>query len=201
MKRAGYIVAVAGLCAAIGCEGNVTTAPETAAVDATAAAAPAAPTPSPPGDPSQPAPAQAAPQATPAAPPGQVPTPAEVKAMLERPANAPQPTPEGGATEVAKVGVGAKGRDYGGPGFITTPIQEYFRTGDRIAFEIQIPNAMKLYKAEHDNKGPKTHDEFMNIIVKENGVQLPELPPGDEYVYDPKTEQLLVKHPTGSQPQ
>jgi hypothetical protein len=26
-------------------------------------------------------------------------------------------------------------------------------------------------------------------------VQLPELPAGEEYLYDPKTEQLLVKRP------
>jgi hypothetical protein len=100
-----------------------------------------------------------------------------------------------GQTEAAAVGVGAKGRNYGGPGFVTTPVEAYFRTGERIAFEVQIPSAMKLYKASHDNKGPKTQQEFMDVIIKENGVQLPELPEGDAFVYDPKTEQLLVKHP------
>ncbi len=99
-----------------------------------------------------------------------------------------------GSTEEAAVGVGAKGRDYE-PGFVTTPVQAYFRTGERIAFEIQIPNAMKIYKAGHNNKGPKTHEEFMDIIVKENGVQLPDLPAGDEYIYDPEQEVLLVRHP------
>ena len=31
--------------------------------------------------------------------------------------------------------------------------------------------------------------------IEENGVDLPVLPDGDEYVYDPETEELLVKHP------
>ncbi len=78
---------------------------------------------------------------------------------------------------------------------MTTPVETYFRTLDRVAFEIQIPSAMKLYKASHNNKGPKTQEEFMNVIIKENAVQLPELPAGDEYFYDPKTEQLMIRHP------
>jgi hypothetical protein len=108
---------------------------------------------------------------------------------------APAAGAPGSTDEVAQVGVGAKGKNYGGPGFVTTPIEAYFRTGERIAFEIQIPNAMKLYKADHNNKGPKTHEEFMDIIIKENGVQLPELSEGETFIYDPATEQLLVRHP------
>ena len=52
---------------------------------------------------------------------------------------------------------------------------------------------MDLYKADHNNKGPKTHEEFMNVIIKEHAVQLPELPPGNVYWYDAKTEQLMVR--------
>jgi hypothetical protein len=101
----------------------------------------------------------------------------------------------GSTDEVAQVGVGAKGQNYGGPGLVTTPIEAYFRAEERIAFEVQIPKAMQLYKAEHNDKGPKTQEEYMNIIIKENGVQLPELPEGEEYFYDPATEQLMVRHP------
>ena len=70
-----------------------------------------------------------------------------------------------------------------------------FRTEERIAFEVQIPNAMKIYKAAHNNKGPKTHEEFMDVIIKENGVQLPELAPGESYLYIPEIEELMVKSP------
>ncbi len=94
---------------------------------------------------------------------------------------------------MATAASGAKGRDYD-PGLVTTPIQQYFRAGARINL-LHMANTMKIYKAGHDNKGPKTQEEFMNVIVKENGIQLPELPSGDEYFYDPKTEQLMVKHP------
>ena len=52
---------------------------------------------------------------------------------------------------------------------------------------------MILYKALYDHY-PKTQDEFMEKIIKENGIQLPELAPGERYVYDPKEGQLLVEH-------
>ena len=84
-------------------------------------------------------------------------------------------------------------RLYGGPGFVTTPVEVYFRTGDRIAFEVHIPKNMELYKAQHDNKGPKTHEEFMQVIIKEGGVDLPELPADEAYLYDPQTEQLMIR--------
>ena len=100
---------------------------------------------------------------------------------------------EGEELKKAEPGVGVKGKDYGGPGFVTTPIETMFKIEDRIAFEVQIPKAMDLYKADHNNKGPKTHEEFMNVIIKEHAVQLPELPPGNVYWYDAKTEQLMVR--------
>ncbi len=129
-------------------------------------------------------------------------TPAEAPAADAPPAAAPDgaampadaPAP-GDELSKAEVGVGVKGKDYGGPGFVTTPIETMFTIEERIAFDVQIPNSMKIYKAAHDNKGPKTHEEFMDVIIKENGVQLPELPPGNVYWYDAKTEQLMVRAP------
>ena len=181
MKSAwGFLMALV-IVVAVGCEGSISTAPTTEV----AAAAPAPPAPAPPGG-KDTAPSDDATEGA-----------ESTDAPSETPDAAPAETPaaaEGEATK-AEVGVGVKGKDYGGPGFVTTPIQEYFRTGERIAFEIQIPNAMKIYKAEHDNKGPKTHEEFMDIIIKENAVQLPDLAAGEEYMYVPETEELMVKHP------
>lgn len=94
--------------------------------------------------------------------------------------------------EVAKVGVGKKGRNYGG-GLITEPASQYWKAKERIAFEIQIPHALQLYKALNDFKAPKTHEEFMEKIIKEQKIELPELPPGRKYVYDPEKEQLMVE--------
>jgi hypothetical protein len=126
--------------------------------------------------------------------------PADAAATTDAQAPAAEGTPAAAATEPgnserATVGAGAKGRDYGGPGFVTTPIEALFRADDLIVFETHIPKNLSLYKAEHDNKGPKTHEEFMQVIIKDGGVRLPELPAGDEYWYDPKTEQLMVRHP------
>jgi hypothetical protein len=179
MKSAWGILIALAIVVIVGCEGNISTAPPTEV----AAEGPAPPAPAPAGGEDTEAgdAAGESSEATDAAP-AEAATPAEAPAAAE------------GELTKAEAGVGVKGKNYGGPGFVTTPIEQYFRTGERIAFEIQIPNAMKLYKAEHDNKGPKTHEEFMNIIIKENGVELPVLAEGEEFLYVPETEELMVKH-------
>jgi len=93
----------------------------------------------------------------------------------------------------AKVGVGAKGH-YNAVGPVVTPASVYFRARERIAFEIQIPQAMNLFKAT-EGRFPNTHEEFMQRIVVENQISLPELPPDHRYIYDPKTGQLMVEKP------
>ncbi|HEV3136936.1 MAG TPA: hypothetical protein VGZ26_03510, partial [Pirellulales bacterium] len=113
------------LAGCVGCESN---APPSAAAQSADAAPP----------PPQPvAPPENAAHAQPAAPGVQ-------QAVAVQPAEPVAGDPAD--REKAQVGVGKRGRDYE-PGFITTPIAAYFRTGDRIAFEVQIPSAMKLYKA------------------------------------------------------
>lgn len=93
----------------------------------------------------------------------------------------------------AEAGVGKKGRGYGG-GIVTEPIRAYFRTQQRLALQVEIPQAMNLYKAQH-GRGPKSHEEFMNKIIEPNHIQLPELPEGHRYVYDPEREELMVERP------
>lgn len=93
----------------------------------------------------------------------------------------------------AQVGAGAKGRDYK-PGMITTPVATYFKAKEKIAFEIQIPHAMKLHKGLYGS-APSSHDDFMDQIIREGSIRLPELPEGHSYVYDPETEKLLIEHP------
>ena len=92
----------------------------------------------------------------------------------------------------AAVGVGAKGH-YDGVGPVVTPIHAYFAAKERVVFEIQIPKTMQIYKAEHDNHGPKTHEQFMKEIIQEGMIKLPELPAGDRYIYDPVKEELMVE--------
>jgi hypothetical protein len=119
-----------------------------------------------------PSPAAASPPATPPAAAQQKPTTVQKK---------------------AEVGVGKKGRGYG-KGVIVTPIASLFAVRERMVFDVSIPEAMKLYKAMED-RAPKTHEEFMEKIIKANNIKLPELPQGHRYKYDPKTEQLMVESP------
>lgn len=185
---------------AMGCEGDVSSGPDTAQLDG---AAPPPPAPTPPGDPgdaeeaenAEMADAEAAPETDGAPDAASAPElgQPDTQPASDQPAAAP-----GGTTEVASATSGAKGRDYGGPGFVTTPIQAYFRADARINL-LSMANALKIYKAGHNDKGPKTHEEFMEVIVKENGIDLPVLPVGEEYVYDPEKEQLLVRQPAPMQ--
>ncbi len=206
MKIALNLIVVAALAAAFGCEASVPSTP----MAADGSSAPPPPVPAPPAasgateeaaQPAAAAPDAAAPAA--AAPDAAAPDAAAPPAAAKQVPAAGAPAAPGGAAggptkdEKAQVGVGAKGRDYGGPGFVTTPIETLFRVEDRIAFEVQIPKAMSLYKAGHDNKGPKDQEEFMDVIIKENGVQLPDLPAGDAYWYDAEKEELMVRHPVG----
>ncbi|MDR3199456.1 MAG: hypothetical protein LBU34_16425 [Planctomycetaceae bacterium] len=100
----------------------------------------------------------------------------------------------------ADVGAGKKGH-YGQTGgeqvsdIITVPVATLFRAKEMTAFRIQVPQALQLYKAMNDNKGPETHEAFMKDIIKANNIPLPELPDGHEYIYDPATEQLMIKKP------
>jgi hypothetical protein len=55
---------------------------------------------------------------------------------------------------------------------------------------------MDVYKALDPNgRGPKTHEEFMEKIIRANDIKLPELPSGHRYVYDPVQGELLVEQP------
>ena len=96
-------------------------------------------------------------------------------------------------TEKAAVGVGEKGRGYG-KDMITVSVMAYWQAKERITFD-QIQHAMDLYKAEHDGKPPKTQQEFMDRIVKENNLHLPALPAGHSYFYDPEDGSLNVRKP------
>ena len=131
-----------------------------------------------------------------AAPPQQAaPDTAIIETIEEDPfakANNEQPAAST-AREKARRGMGKKGQGYGG-GIITQPIATYFQTRDRIAFAVQIPHSMKLYKAMN-GRYPKDLDEFMDKIIRLAGIDLPELPDGHRYVYDPKKGELLVERP------
>lgn len=113
-----------------------------------------------------------------------------------RPGETTPPAP--GESEVrekpAEVGVGAQGR-YESLDPISVPIRAKFRAEQMIAFNIQIPSALKTYRALHGNQLPPTHEEFMREIVEKNRIQLPKLPAGETYRWDPEQGELMVLVP------
>lgn len=120
--------------------------------------------------------------------------------VIPPPPNQPQSLPAAAEGQYvrADVGVGQKGRSLQ-PGFLTTPVQVYFRSQEHVAFRIQVPHALQLFEAEHGRK-PESHEEFWREIIEKNGIRLPQLPPGHRYVYDPQQGQLMVEVPAGSPP-
>ena len=67
---------------------------------------------------------------------------------------------------------------------VVTPVKAYFSAKQFVALEIQVPQALKLYKALHDHT-PKNHEVFMKEIIKDNHIKLPELPENHSYLYGP----------------
>jgi len=68
-------------------------------------------------------------------------------------------------------------------GVITTPINAYFSAKQQITFG-QIRNGLKIFQSINGRK-PKDINEVMTRIVKPRGLILPELQPGDKYIFDP----------------
>ncbi len=99
--------------------------------------------------------------------------------------NAGNPDANPNGTRV-KAGPELGNKDFGPLG---QSFEVYFGAKARIEF-LKMQHAMDLFKIEHGL--PKSHEEFMEKIVKENSVKLPELPEGNVYEYDPKTGDLMV---------
>ena len=126
----------------------------------------------------------------PAVSPPAVSPPAVSPPAVTTPSTTPDPSKE---TVKAEVGVGAQGRNL--EGIITVPVKAYFGARDMITFDINLPRAMREYKALHENEGPPSLEVFMKEIIEPYGIKLPRLPAGQKYVYDPKTEELMVERP------
>jgi hypothetical protein len=108
--------------------------------------------------------------------------------------NAPENRPQDQRVR-AQVGVGAQGRSLDNEsGIIVTPAKTYFTVREKAVFQIQIPQALQLFQGLEGRK-PKSHDEFMSRIVEANNIQLPRLPDGQRYEYDPQSGELMVVRP------
>ena len=166
--------------------------------------------PPPPG--SEPAAPPPAPAAVPAATPQDAPLPVETKVGvfagglddLARGPNHSQPVqsatqPEDPNLERVKAGkgVGLKGRsldEY--EGVYVTPAKAYFAAKERIFFEIE-------FKANYDrwiileDKVPQDFSELKSRFLDPLGLSknLPVLPEGHKYIWNPTTQELEVERP------
>ena len=70
----------------------------------------------------------------------------------------------------------------------------FFGSEYRVVFQIQVPQALRLYKALH-GRTPRDHIEFMDEIIRRNQISLPELPEPHHYMYDAARSELLVEGP------
>ena len=146
--------------------------------------------------------------AAPPTPPPVAPTVQNVPVMPAVPATpgtidgqAQPPQEENVERVVAKQGVGIKGRSLDQhEGMIVTPVKVYFSVREKTVFEIQIPHALQLYTAGNDGNGPQSHDEFMQHIITENNIKLPQLRPGERYIFNAETQQLMVEKPKPASP-
>lgn len=214
--RANLAALILGSCWVLGCSRYEPASPSAGpsgapqaqakapAAQAAAAQAPSAPAPAPAGTPSSPAGQSglttnmtAAAGAAGVAPLDMMGGPSGVAPAGSAPgASQTQPSSKPAVSyQKADVGVGKQGRGYDQSPVvapITVPVATYFASKEMIVFRVQIPDAMRLYKATNGS-APKTHEEFMQQIIQANNIRLPDLPPGDRYVYDPAREELMVE--------
>jgi hypothetical protein len=122
----------------------------------------------------------------------------------------PAASPPAAATPPAEVvaqqavaGVGKQGQslrdDTGVAKMISGPASVLFNTRQKAVLEIQIPHALNLFQAT-EGRFPKSHEEFMQSIVKANNLVLPELPAGAVYRFNTEKGQLWV-YPENEVPQ
>lgn len=102
---------------------------------------------------------------------------------------APAPAPKREKAEAGVTGRGNYGSGFGG-GMGTTALSTYVRVQEKVEF-LQVDQALKLYKATNGEL-PKSHEEFMEKVIKANQIMLPKLQPGDKYIYDVEKGQLMV---------
>ena len=116
--------------------------------------------------------------------------------------NEPVPKEDDTVTVKAEVGMTGKGNyssaNADNPmGIITVPVKTLFTTQQRLVLQ-QITAAENLYKGEHE-KLPSSNEEYMEKIIRANNIQLPRLPAGQTYEFDPTDNELKIRKPRDAQ--
>lgn len=116
----------------------------------------------------------------------------------DMPTNQPPKPGAGPITEPVKaeVGVGKQGRSLDNENdvqqIISMPVSQFFKAKEKIAYEIAVPHALNLFNAS-EGRLPKSHEEFMEKIIRFNNIQLPKLPDGAVYRFHPDDGLLYVE--------
>lgn len=79
---------------------------------------------------------------------------------------------------------------------VTAPMSAYGPMLERIS-KAQIEAAVNLFHAMED-RYPKDLDEFMQVIIRANNIQLPVLPGGLQYQYDVENHKLVIVEPAAA---
>ncbi len=65
-----------------------------------------------------------------------------------------------------------------------------FQAEQQILF-MKADQALRAFEIIH-SRYPQSHQEYMEQVIRGNGLTLPELPEGQRYEYDPQLRQLMV---------
>jgi hypothetical protein len=79
------------------------------------------------------------------------------------------------------------------PGYYNALFSARFYAENSMTFN-KVKHATDLYEATNGHK-PKSHDEYMQVIIDANMIKLPELRDGYEYWYDAKEGELMMRKP------
>lgn len=74
--------------------------------------------------------------------------------------------------------------------YVTLQGNAYVTTVGKIAID-QITYALRLFEAT-EGRYPNDYEEFMQRIIRENNIELPQLPASQEYAYDEQNHRLVV---------
>lgn len=73
---------------------------------------------------------------------------------------------------------------------ITAPLEAYQPLKEKVSM-IPVIQGIQVFNAT-EGRYPRDHAEFMDKVIKANGIKLPVLPAGKKYEYDVANHQLVI---------
>ena len=76
---------------------------------------------------------------------------------------------------------------------VTAPLSAYGPAVEKVSI-LAVDHAIQIFNAT-EGRYPSNHDEFMDKVIRSNGIKLPVLPSGGQYKYDESRHELVVVYP------